>query len=74
MALIESNLPDIQLCLLFVCYFSDVIVIVHMQAGQKVIDVYEDFKDGSKLLLLLELLTGDKLVSPRNKRAEALSH
>ncbi len=32
-----------------------------MQAGQKINDLYEDFKDGTKLLLLLELLTGDKL-------------
>ena len=33
-----------------------------MQAGQKVENLYEDFKDGSKLLLLLELLTNEKLV------------
>ena len=34
-----------------------------LQAGHKVVDVYEEFRDGSKLLLLLELLTGNKLVS-----------
>ena len=33
-----------------------------LQAGQKVENLYEDFKDGSKLLLLLELLTNEKLV------------
>lgn len=29
----------------------------------KVTDINEDFKDGIKLLVLLELLTGEKLVS-----------
>ena len=33
-----------------------------LQAGMKVTDINEDFKDGIKLLVLLELLTGEKLV------------
>ena len=35
----------------------------YFQAGQKIENLYEDLKDGSKLLLLLELLTNEKLVS-----------
>ena len=42
------------------CY--DLLCYVKLQAGQKIEDLYEDFKDGSKLLLLLELLTDEKLV------------
>ncbi len=38
-----------------------------LQAGQKINDLYEDFKDGTKLLLLLELLTGEKLRRERGK-------
>lgn len=38
-------------------------VYLSVQAGQKVKDLAEDFKDGTKLILLLELLTNEKLVS-----------
>ena len=33
-----------------------------LQVGQKVNDLYEDLRDGSRLLMLIELLTGEKLV------------
>ena len=33
-----------------------------LQVGQKVNDLYEDLRDGSRLLMLIELFTGEKLV------------
>ena len=39
----------------YVCFTS-------LQVGQKVNDLYEDLRDGSRLLMLIELLTGEKLV------------
>ena len=39
-----------------------IVLSVALQAGQKVDNLYEDFRDGQKLLLLLELLTESKLV------------
>lgn len=35
---------------------------LHVQVGQKVNDLYEDLRDGSRLLMLIELFTGEKLV------------
>lgn len=43
------------------------LLLVLPQAGQKINDLYEDFKDGTKLLLLLELLTETKLRRERGK-------
>ena len=37
------------------------------QGGQKISDLYEDLKDGQKLILLLELLTGQKLRREKGK-------
>ena len=63
-----ANICPLTLCY---AYLHDYNVLIHIyvmffsffsQAGQKVENLYEDFKDGSKLLILLELLTNEKLV------------
>ena len=36
------------------------------QVGQQVNDLYEDLRDGSRLMKLIELLTGEKLVRAGN--------
>ena len=64
-----ANICPLTLCY---AYLHDYSVLIYMyvmfywvffsQAGQKVENLYEDFKDGSKLLILLELLTNEKLV------------
>ena len=38
------------------------------QVGQKIDDLYQDFRDGNKLLLLLELLCNVKLVRRKEGR------
>ena len=57
----------VSMCLLLSLHLEDSLILscfcVILQGGQRVTDIYEDFKDGTKLLLLLELLTGEKLVN-----------
>ncbi len=43
-------------------YLFHVCACYNAQAGMKVTNVMEDFKDGTKLIVLLELLTGEKVV------------
>ncbi|CAI8008649.1 Dystonin, partial [Geodia barretti] len=38
-----------------------------LKVGQKVNDLYEDLRDGSRLLMLIELLTGEKLRREKGK-------
>ena len=37
------------------------------QVGQRVDDLFEDLRDGSRLSMLIELLTGEKLVCDSRK-------
>ncbi len=47
---------------------TEVMFVFHLQARQLVGDLFEGFRDGHHLLTLLEVLSGESLVSAATER------